>query len=203
MYHLLKLFREVAPHPPGRGIRIGELGMRRLQFLQSRQFRASNVQLSLRHSGLCLVGRIRLFNVLRGLVIIMCGAVAGILIALGGILRGFVGGCRTFLCRGKGRLSSIQHNLCIGYFLLPLRLCTFGSSNRLVLQGIQCILGRIVPVAVGLAGVQNYLLCPDRRVAWRRLPAVLLGPVWLPMPAPGRPHQIGQWHLLLKGPALL
>jgi len=34
MYHLLKLFREVAPHPPGRGIRIGELGMRRLQFLQ-------------------------------------------------------------------------------------------------------------------------------------------------------------------------
>lgn len=73
----------------------------------------------------------------------MCGAVAGILIALGGILRGFVGGCRTFLCRGKGRLSSIQHNLCIGYFLLPLRLCTFGSSNRLVLQGIQCILGRI------------------------------------------------------------
>ena len=53
----------------------------------------------------------------------MCGAVAGILIALGGILRGFVGGCRTFLCRGKGRFGSIQRGFGFCNFLLPLFLC--------------------------------------------------------------------------------
>ena len=73
----------------------------------------------------------------------MCSAVAGILITLGSVCCCLVGVFSIFLCRGKGRLSSIQRGFGFCNFLLPLRLCTFGSSNRLVLQGIQGILGRI------------------------------------------------------------
>ena len=73
----------------------------------------------------------------------MCSAVTSILITLRSVCCCLVGIFRIFLCRGKGRFSSIQRNLCIGNFLLPLRLCTFGSSNRLILQGTQCILGCI------------------------------------------------------------
>ena len=73
----------------------------------------------------------------------MCSAVAGILITLGSVCCCLVGVFSIFLCRGKGRFGSIQRGFGFCNFLLPLCLCTFGSSYRLVLQGIQGILGGI------------------------------------------------------------
>ena len=92
----------------------------------------------------------------------MCSAVAGILITLGSVCCCLVGVFSIFLCRGKGRLSSIQRGFGFCNFLLPLRLCTFGSSNRLVLQGIQGILGRIISWVVYPA--QGLLLAPIRAI---------------------------------------